>query len=66
MEIFGKGLYLLFFILVFWFAHRTHGRNLARLLADNGHAHHRVHKVTQAHPGGGTWSKHQQWMEDAV
>ena len=66
MEIFGKGLYLIFFVLFFWFAHQTHGRNLGRLLADNGHAQHQVHKVNQDHPEGETWSEHQQWMEDAV
>ena len=66
MEIFGKGLYLLFFDPVFWFAHRTHGHNHRHLLADNGHAQHQVHKVNQDHPEGGTWSEHQQWMEDAV
>ena len=30
MEYFGKGLYLIFFALVFWFIHRAHGRGLGR------------------------------------
>ena len=66
MEFFCKGLYLFFIDRFFWFAHRAHGRNHGRLLADNGHAQHQVHKVNQDHPEGGTWSEHQQRMEDAV
>ena len=65
MEYFGKGLYLIFFALAFWFAHRTQGRGLGRLLADRGHEHHHVHRVIETHPRGGTWTQHQQWMEDA-
>lgn len=66
MGFFGKGLYLIFFALALWFAHRTHGRNLGQLLKANGHAHHQVHQVIAAHPKGGTWTAHQQWMEDAT
>lgn len=66
MEYFGEGLYLIFFTLVLWFAYRIRGCDLNRLLADNGHTHHQVHRVMQAHPQGGTWSEHQQWMEDAT
>ena len=66
MECYCKGLYLFFIDRGFWCAHRAHGRNHGRLLADNGHAQHQVHKVNQDHPEGETWSEHQQWMEDAV
>ncbi len=40
MEYFGKGLYLIFFALVFWFVHRAQGRGVGRLVEDN----HRTHK----------------------
>ena len=52
-----------FFALAFWFAHRTQGRNLGQLLEATDPAHHQVHRVIEAHPKGGTWTEHQQWME---
>ena len=65
MEYFGKGLYLIFFALVFWFVHRARGRGLGRLVEDNHRAHERVHHTLEEHPEGGTWRQYKQWMEDA-
>ncbi len=65
MEYFGKGLYLIFFALVFWFIYRAHGRGLGRLVEDNHRAHKRVHHTLEEHPEGGTWRQYKQWMEDA-
>ena len=48
MEYFGEGLYLIFFALASNFAYRIRGRNLSRLLEENGHAHHQVHNVIHA------------------
>ncbi len=66
MEYFGKGLYLIFFALVFWFVHQAQGRGLNRLVEDNHRAHKRVHRTLKKHPEGGTWRQYKQWMEDAV
>ena len=52
MEYFGKGLYLIFFALVFWFIHRAQGRGLGRLVEDNHRAHERVHHTLEEHPQG--------------
>ena len=65
MDYFGKGLYLIFFALVFWFVRRAHGRGLGRLVEDNHRAHKRVHRTLEEHPKGGTWRQYKQWMEDA-
>ena len=56
MEYFGEGLYLIFFTLAANFAYWIRGRNLSRLLEESGHAH----------PQGGTWTEHQQWMKETT
>jgi len=66
MEYFGEGLYLIFFTLAANFAYRVKGRNLSRLLEENGHVHHQIHNVMHAHPQGGTWTKYQQWMQETT
>lgn len=62
---FGTVLYLILLVLVLMFWRQRRGRSLSELIDGNGTSHHHVHRVIGAHPRGGTWRQHQQWMRQA-
>lgn len=64
MAVFGIALYLILAVLIAWFARRARGKSLDDLFADHHLDHHRVQRVIENHPTGGTWAQHRGWMEE--
>ncbi len=47
---------------IFWRA--MHGRSLQEMFDAGGREHHRVMKVLENHPGGGSWREFKIWTGD--
>ena len=64
MTFFGIALYLILSVLISWFARRARGKSLDDLFADHHRDHHRVQRVIEKYPTGGTWAQYRGWMEE--
>jgi hypothetical protein len=61
---FGWLLFVLLAALLALFWKNGGGRPLDELFERDVALHHRVHRVLEKHPAGGTWQEYQAWMRE--